>query len=121
MSSAIRCLSMTAWLARALSAIMPPSRPGLYRDGFRLCPRPAGPCAAYTCAVTSEGPAGFLRRVFGYDSFRGDQQEIIEHLIAGGDALVLMPTGGGKSLCYQMPAMIRQGIGVVVSPLIALM
>jgi len=62
-----------------------------------------------------------LQRIFGYESFRGEQQAIVEQVIAGGDALVLMPTGGGKSLCYQIPALVRAGVGVVVSPLIALM
>src|SRR5512143_1644233 len=62
-----------------------------------------------------------LQRVFGYPRFRGAQQAIVEHVASGGDALVLMPTGGGKSLCYQIPALLRDGVGIVVSPLIALM
>jgi ATP-dependent DNA helicase RecQ len=62
-----------------------------------------------------------LHRVFGYDSFRGEQGAVIEHVVAGGDAVVLMPTGAGKSLCYQIPALVRPGTGVVISPLIALM
>jgi ATP-dependent DNA helicase RecQ len=62
-----------------------------------------------------------LRDVFGYTAFRGEQQAIVEHVTTGGDALVLMPTGGGKSLCYQIPALLRPGAGIVVSPLIALM
>jgi ATP-dependent DNA helicase RecQ len=62
-----------------------------------------------------------LHRVYGYDEFRGDQAAIVEHVIAGGDAVVLMPTGGGKSITYQVPALVRPGTGLVVSPLIALM
>jgi len=62
-----------------------------------------------------------LETVFGYPAFRGQQGEIVEHVASGGDALVLMPTGGGKSLCYQIPALLRDGVGVVISPLIALM
>ncbi|MBM3571247.1 MAG: RecQ family ATP-dependent DNA helicase, partial [Alphaproteobacteria bacterium] len=66
-------------------------------------------------------PLEILTRVFGFTQFRGEQAEIIDHVIAGGDALVLMPTGGGKSLCYQIPALCRDGIAIVISPLIALM
>jgi ATP-dependent DNA helicase RecQ len=66
-------------------------------------------------------PLEVLSTVFGFDAFRGQQAEIIAHVVAGGDALVLMPTGGGKSLCYQIPALCRDGVAIVVSPLIALM
>jgi ATP-dependent DNA helicase RecQ len=66
-------------------------------------------------------PESVLRAVFGFASFRGSQRAVIEHVVAGGDAVVLMPTGGGKSLCYQVPALLRPGLAVVVSPLIALM
>ena len=69
----------------------------------------------------SDSAAEALHRVFGYSSFRGQQQEIIEHLCGGGDAVALMPTGSGKSLCYQIPSLVRDGTGVVISPLIALM
>ena len=66
-------------------------------------------------------PRDILKRVFGYGEFRGEQEAIIEHVAGGGDGLVVMPTGGGKSLCYQIPALLRGGVAVVVSPLIALM
>jgi len=72
-------------------------------------------------AAVLRDPQELLRTVFGYDSFRGDQADIVQHVVSGGDAVVLMPTGGGKSLCYQIPALARPGTGVVVSPLIALM
>src|SRR5690349_13976199 len=62
-----------------------------------------------------------LKTVYGYDAFRGPQADIVEHVIGGSNAFVLMPTGGGKSLCYQIPAIVRPGMGLIVSPLLALM
>ncbi|MGW1542386.1 DNA helicase RecQ [Streptomyces sp. NPDC002309] len=79
-----------------------------------------GGVGAMTAVAESEA-LGALRKVFGYEAFRGEQEAVIEHVVAGGDAVVLMPTGGGKSLCYQIPALVRPGTGIVVSPLIALM
>jgi ATP-dependent DNA helicase RecQ len=92
-------------------------------------PAPAGRVASASERIETPAPAPFLgadpltvlHTVFGYDAFRGDQAAVIDRLIGGGDAIVLMPTGGGKSLCYQIPSLIREGTGVIVSPLIALM
>ena len=70
---------------------------------------------------TRDAALAVLQKTYGYDSFRGSQAEIIEHVASGGNAFVLMPTGGGKSLCYQIPSLLRAGVGVIVSPLIALM
>jgi ATP-dependent DNA helicase RecQ len=78
-------------------------------------PTPTGSAAAPRTA------RDLLREVFGFAEYREDQEEIVDHLVAGGDAFVLMPTGGGKSLCYQLPAMVRPGTGIIVSPLISLM
>ena len=95
-----------------------PFRPLTASPVSSLAPRPID-------ASGSSAPADILHEVFGYAQFRGAQQDIVDHVVGGGDALVLMPTGGGKSLCYQIPAIARQraghGVAIVVSPLIALM
>jgi len=80
-----------------------------------------GALAHGTMATMKASPQQILHEVFGYQTFRGEQQAVVEHVATGGDALVLMPTGGGKSLCYQIPALIRNGVAIIVSPLIALM
>ena len=77
--------------------------------------------AALDIASDDSGALSVLNSVFGLPAFRGAQERIVRHVTDGGNCLVLMPTGGGKSLCYQLPALLRQGCGIVVSPLIALM
>ena len=96
-----------------------PQRPS-GRDGERLTAE-AVPTLDRVTNPALDPALEVLHRVFGYDAFRGQQARVVEHVVAGGDALVLMPTGAGKSLCYQVPSLVRPGVGVVVSPLIALM
>ena len=84
-------------------------------------PARAGAFAPLSGEALGEAAHRVLEHVFGYPAFRGEQRQIVEHVAGGGDALVLMPTGGGKSLCYQIPALLRAGTAIVVSPLIALM
>jgi len=84
-------------------------------------PHQSAAAADLPASVAGPDPARVLRQVFGYGRFRGPQAEIVDHVVDGGSALVLMPTGGGKSLCYQIPALCRPGVAVVISPLIALM
>jgi ATP-dependent DNA helicase RecQ len=76
---------------------------------------------SYFVHISANNPLSLLKQTYGYDQFRGQQEEIINHLISGGSSFVLMPTGSGKSLCYQIPSLCRKGVGVIVSPLIALM
>jgi ATP-dependent DNA helicase RecQ len=105
------------WQSLVQGSLGPLRIPGVLRVCLILVlnPSPAIPIS------DSQRLLDVLRTTFGHAQFRGAQQDIVEHVIGGGDALVLMPTGGGKSLCYQVPALVREGTAVVVSPLIALM
>ncbi|EXJ53202.1 DNA helicase RecQ [Microbacterium sp. MRS-1] len=98
-------------LARATRDAAPAANPAVTAPARPAAPRPA----------SASDPRAVLKEVFGYDEFRGDQADIVAHVVAGGDAVVLMPTGGGKSITYQVPALVRPGTGLVISPLIALM
>ena len=97
--------------------------PGAVTPG--LTPPPAsrlyGPMLESLFDTPPRDPVEILRTVFGHQSFRGQQEDVVRHVTAGGDAVVLFPTGAGKSMCYQVPALAREGVGIVVSPLIALM
>jgi len=103
---------------------LPPSDAGAAGPSSRPATTPSGPAAPSAVPRrihTGADATAVLAEVYGYDAFRGDQAEIVAHVIGGGDAVVLMPTGAGKSVTYQVPALVREGTGLVVSPLIALM
>lgn len=112
--------------AGALARVTASTGPGTGTGGVGA---PRASAAAQPASVLSlarrdfngADPRAVLKEVFGYDDFRGDQAEIVAQVVAGGDAIVLMPTGGGKSITYQVPALVREGTGLVISPLIALM
>jgi len=123
-------------LARAMASAGPagagtavdpaaPTAGGPAAPGAGSAPRvPAQPASVLSLTKrdhTGEDPRAVLKDVFGYDDFRGDQAAIVAQVVGGGDAVVLMPTGGGKSITYQVPALVRPGTGLVISPLIALM
>src|SRR5688572_13153173 len=134
MTLASACARSRAPIIR-LSTTMPPRvlilKPNLIMGhpstnwiDYRITCAPALTAIAGNIRTMTDAPKSalsILRTVFGYSSFRGEQAQIVDHIASGGDALVLMPTGGGKSLCYQLPALMRSGCGIVVSPLIALM
>src|SRR5262245_6928447 len=108
--------------ARSIAAVLALVATGRVRSSHRTMTPTSRAIARFaSIARMSDAALKILQTVFGYPAFRGEQQAIIEHVAGGGDALVLMPTGGGKSLCYQLPALLRDGAAIVVSPLIALM
>jgi ATP-dependent DNA helicase RecQ len=107
--------------ARSIFCELPPADFGNFRRAAAEFSRRGGAARFVSIASMNPDALHILNTVFGYSAFRGEQQAIIEHVAGGGDALVLMPTGGGKSLCYQIPALLRPGTAIVVSPLIALM
>lgn len=98
------------------NCILSDTLPAVDRHGIRHTGNPRNPSGRGKLQ-----PLQLLEKHFGYKNFRPQQEEVITHVLAGRDAVVLMPTGGGKSLCYQVPALALQGLAVVVSPLIALM
>ena len=113
------CKRGEAGAAPRTGILRAPGRPSVRRPVQSIAP--VSPDAFPANDPAARTPLSLLEHVFGYRAFRGPQQAIVETLVGGDDALVLMPTGGGKSLCYQLPALLRDGVGIVISPLIALM
>src|SRR5258706_4948546 len=115
-----RCRRSSTWYRCSCSHTIPRSRAATTSTSRAISPNRSR-LNKHASAVAQPDARAILKEVFGYSAFRGPQADIVDHVAGGGDCLVLMPTGGGKSLCYQIPALLRAGTGVVVSPLIALM